>query len=153
MSGRTCCNSIPRLIPRRLTSTSPQHTSSPFRSSPSVNNTSTSTLNSSCTQYQTATTTISRRAISSNLRSQTKYATIRDALSCEISSLRYVLLLESDGEEALLRGWDAGVAVEDEDGTWVICVSYFDVWPAIFSMFLMFHLTLILCSLRPLSVN
>lgn len=112
MSGRTC-NSILRLIPRRptTTSSSPQHTSSPFRLSPSHTNTS------SCTQYQTATSTISRRTISSHLRSQTKHTTIRDALSCEISSLRYVLLLENEGEEALLRGWDAGVAVEDEDGT------------------------------------
>jgi len=42
----------------------------------------------------------------------------RSALAVEASSLRYVLLLSGEGEEALLRGWDAGVAIaEEDDGT------------------------------------
>ncbi|KAL7440730.1 hypothetical protein ACHAXH_004299 [Discostella pseudostelligera] len=40
------------------------------------------------------------------------------ALSYECSSLRYALLLSNGGvEEALLRGWDAGIVVEEDDGT------------------------------------
>ncbi|KAL7447799.1 hypothetical protein ACHAWC_000115 [Mediolabrus comicus] len=42
---------------------------------------------------------------------------MRAALACEASSLRYALLLSSEGDEALLRGWDDGVATEDDDGT------------------------------------
>ena len=42
---------------------------------------------------------------------------MREALACEASSLRYALLLTPEGDEALLRGWDDGVANEDDDGT------------------------------------
>ncbi|KAL7447392.1 hypothetical protein ACHAXM_010602 [Skeletonema potamos] len=44
---------------------------------------------------------------------------MREALACEASSLRYALLLTSEGDEALLRGWDDGVANEDDDGTFL----------------------------------
>ena len=64
----------------------------------------------------------SSRALSSSLRKQTNHATIRCALACEASSLRYSLFME-DGEDGLLRGWDAGVDEED-DGTWVIVWVY-----------------------------
>ena len=57
----------------------------------------------------------SSRALSSSLRKQTNHATIRCALACEASSLRYSLFME-DGEDGILRGWDAGVEEED-DGT------------------------------------
>ncbi|KAL7546910.1 hypothetical protein ACHAWF_011046 [Thalassiosira exigua] len=60
---------------------------------------------------------LSRRALSSAKRSQTLHNTIRLSLACECSSLRYALLLSGEGEDALLRGWDDGIAVEDEDGT------------------------------------
>jgi len=45
--------------------------------------------------------------------------TLRDAVSCELSSLRYALMITrgEGGDDTLLRGWDAGVAVDDEDGT------------------------------------
>ena len=101
---------------------SAQHTSSspPFRISPSSSTSSGQhqsifILNSSSSHAQ-----FSRRALSSTLRSQTNHNTMRAALACEASSLRYSLLLSSEGDEALLRGWDDGVATEDDDGTWVI---------------------------------
>ena len=113
MSART---NILRIIPRRGTSSSsPQHTSSPFRLSPSIsnnNNQSSFIINSI-----TSTRTLSRRTITSTIRTQTNQSTLRAALSNEISSLRYTLLLESEGEESLLRGWDVGVVDDDEDGT------------------------------------
>jgi len=37
-------------------------------------------------------------------------------LACEISSLRYTLLVNGEDEDAIALGWDAGI-VEDEDGT------------------------------------
>ncbi|KAL9179294.1 hypothetical protein ACHAXT_008584 [Thalassiosira profunda] len=92
----------------------PQHASAPFRIPPSATaNTASRNLIESTSQSAT----LSRRALSSTLRSQTHQSTLRAALACEGSSLRYALMLEGEGEEALLRGWDAGVAVEDEDGT------------------------------------
>lgn len=42
---------------------------------------------------------------------------MRAALACEASTLRYALLLCTEGDEALLRGWDDGVATEEDDGT------------------------------------
>ena len=122
MSART---NILRIIPRRGTSSSsPQHTSSPFRLSPSIsnnNNQSSFIINSI-----TSTRTLSRRTITSTIRTQTNQSTLRAALSNEISSLRYTLLLESEGEDSLLRGWDAGVVDDDEDGTWVMYYNF--VW-------------------------
>ena len=52
------------------------------------------------------------------MRNQNARMTLRDAVSCELSSLRYALMITSgEGEgDTLLRGWDAGVAVDDEDG-------------------------------------
>ncbi|KAL7533963.1 hypothetical protein ACHAXR_005552 [Thalassiosira sp. AJA248-18] len=119
MNGRTSSTILRGLLPRR--SSAPQHTSSPFRLSPSSNSSSSNSafvLNSSIISpsSQTTTAAVSRRTLSSTLRSQTNHATLRAALACECSSLRYALLLKGEGEEALLRGWDAGV-VEDEDGT------------------------------------
>jgi hypothetical protein len=115
MSART---NILRIIPRRGTSSSsPQHTSSPFRLSPSIsnnNNQSSFIINSTTSS---STRTLSRRTITSTIRTQTNQSTLRAALSNEISSLRYTLLLESEGEDSLLRGWDAGVVDDDEDGT------------------------------------
>mmetsp|Transcript_30479 Transcript_30479/g.52000 ORF Transcript_30479/g.52000 Transcript_30479/m.52000 type:complete len:117 (-) Transcript_30479:269-619(-) len=116
MNGRTGSH-ILRQIPRTArnntsSSSSPQHTAS-FRLSPSTHQTSSSsfTINNNCSTF------ISRRTLSSNLRNQTHHTIVRSALACEMSSCRYALLLKGEGEEALLRGWDAGVAVEDEDGT------------------------------------
>jgi hypothetical protein len=53
------------------------------------------------------------------LRDQNATTRLRDAVSCEFSSLRYALMITNgtDGEGTLLRGWDAGVDVDDEDGT------------------------------------
>ena len=118
MSART---SMLRIIPRRGTSSSsPQHTSSPFRLSPSIsNNNNQSSFIINSTTSSPSTRTLSRRTITSTIRTQTNQSTLRAALSNEISSLRYTLLLESEGEESLLRGWDAGVVDDDEDGTWV----------------------------------
>lgn len=114
MSGRAINRTLRQLIPHR---TQPQHTtSSSFRLSPSPNcNTSSSQnflLSGATIQQQ-----LSKRSISSTIRKQTIHTTIRTALSFELSTLRYVLLLDSEGEESLLRGWDAGVAMEDDDGT------------------------------------
>ena len=110
MSGcQRASNTILRFIQR------PQHTSySPFRLSPSITNTSKqqSILNSTTTQS----TSLSRRVISSNIRSQTNHTITKSALACEISSLRYTLLLNGEDEDAIALGWDAGI-VEDEDGT------------------------------------
>lgn len=124
MNGRTG-SSILRSIPRNRTpsssssscGSSPQHTSSSslFRLSPSITAPTITPSSNSSSQI-----ILSRRALSSSLRQQSNASTLRAALSCEASTLRYALLLESEGEEALLRGWDAGVAVEDDDGTWVI---------------------------------
>jgi hypothetical protein len=52
-------------------------------------------------------------------RIQTVNTTLRLALANELSSLRYVLMVTSsnDEEDVLLRGWDAGVAIDDDDGT------------------------------------
>ena len=122
MRGGSSISSLLRsAITRR---TSAQHTSSspPFRISPSSSTSSSSQhqsifiLNSSSSSQAQC----SRRALSSTLRSQTNHNTMRAALACEASSLRYALLLSSEGDEALLRGWDDGVATEDDDGTWVI---------------------------------
>ena len=110
MSGcQRASNTILRFIQR------PQHTSySPFRLSPSITNTSKqqSILNSTTTQS----TSLSRRVISSTIRSQTNHTITKSALACEISSLRYTLLLNGEDEDAIALGWDAGI-VEDEDGT------------------------------------
>lgn len=119
MSARTSTSML-RIIPRRGTSSSssPQHTSSPFRLSPSIsNNNQSSFIINSTTSSSSSTRTLSRRTITSTIRTQTNQSTLRAALSNEISSLRYTLLLESEGEESLLRGWDAGVVDDDEDGT------------------------------------
>jgi hypothetical protein len=53
------------------------------------------------------------------MRHQNARTILRDATSCEISSLRYALMITNggDGDGSLLRGWDAGVDVDDEDGT------------------------------------
>mmetsp|Transcript_30478 Transcript_30478/g.51999 ORF Transcript_30478/g.51999 Transcript_30478/m.51999 type:complete len:119 (-) Transcript_30478:267-623(-) len=118
MNGRTGSH-ILRQIPRTArnntsSSSSPQHTAS-FRLSPSTTHQTSSsssfTINNNCSTF------ISRRTLSSSLRNQTHHTIVRSALACEMSSCRYALLLKGEGEEALLRGWDAGVAVEDEDGT------------------------------------
>jgi len=110
MSGcQRASNTILRFIQR------PQHTSySPFRLSPSITNASKqqSILNST-TQ---STTSLSRRVISSTIRSQTNHTITKSALACEISSLRYTLLVNGEDEDAIALGWDAGI-VEDEDGT------------------------------------
>ena len=110
MSGcQRASNTILRFIQR------PQHTSySPFRLSPSITNSSKqqSILNST-TQ---STTSLSRRVISSTIRSQTNHTITKSALACEISSLRYTLLVNGEDEDAIALGWDAGI-VEDEDGT------------------------------------
>ena len=110
MSGcQRASNTILRFIQR------PQHTSySPFRLSPSITNTSKqqSILNSTTTQS----TSLSRRVISSTIRSQTNHTITKSALACEISSLRYTLLVNGEDEDAIALGWDAGI-VEDEDGT------------------------------------
>ena len=108
-----------RAIPRKSSST-PQHTPPPLRISPSPS-TSSSTHQSIFIQLNNNTSPVqfSRRALSSSLRSQRNHNIIRDALACEASSLRYALMLSSEGDEALLRGWDDGVANEDDDGTWV----------------------------------
>ena len=115
MSGRAINRTLRQLIPHR---TQPQHTSSSsFRLSPTPNcNTSSSQnfLLSSATIQQVQ---LSKRSISSTIRKQTIHTTIRTALSFELSTLRYALLLESEGEESMLRGWDAGVTMEDDDGT------------------------------------
>ena len=109
-----------RAIPRK--SSTPQHTPPPFRISPSTTSTSSSTNQSIFIQLNNNTSPVqfSRRALSSSLRSQRNHNVMRDALACEASSLRYALMLESEGDEALLRGWDDGIANEDDDGTWVI---------------------------------
>ena len=128
MSARA---SMLRIIPRRGTSSSsPQHTSSPFRLSPSIsNNNQSSFIINSTTSSSSSTRTLSRRTITSTIRTQTNQSTLRAALSNEISSLRYTLLLESEGEESLLRGWDAGVVDDDEDGTWVFsCELIYYCW-------------------------
>eukprot|EP00804_Cyclotella_cryptica_P026461 CCRYP_008119-RB/>CCRYP_008119-RB protein AED:0.46 eAED:0.49 QI:247/0/0.5/1/0/0.5/2/0/120 len=86
-----------------------QHTrQSPFRipPSPSPNGASAHPINSP-----------SSRALSSQLRSQTHHTSLRSAMACEASSLRYALLLSGEGESALMRGWDSGVADEEDDGT------------------------------------
>ena len=119
MSGRAINRTLRQLIPHR---TQPQHTtSSSFRLSPSPNcNTSSSQnflLSNSGATIQQQQVQLSKRSISSTIRTQTIHTTIRTALSFELSTLRYVLLLDSEGEESLLRGWDAGVAMEDDDGT------------------------------------
>eukprot|EP00970_Alexandrium_tamarense_P000495 scaffold64_cov193-Alexandrium_tamarense.AAC.3 len=89
------------------------HSSAPFRIPPSTTTNSSTPIITSHT-----TNSLSRRALSSQLRSQTNQATLRIALACEGSSLRYALLLSGEGEDALIRGWDAGVAlVEEDDGT------------------------------------
>lgn len=110
MSGcQRASNTILRFIQR------PQHTSySPFRLSPSITNSSKqqSILNST-TQ---STSSLSRRVISSTIRSQTNHTITKSALACEISSLRYALLVNGEDEDAIALGWDAGI-VEDEDGT------------------------------------
>ena len=110
MSGcQRASNTILRFIQR------PQHTSySPFRLSPSITNSSKqqSILNST-TQ---STSSLSRRVISSTIRSQTNHTITKSALACEISSLRYTLLINGEDEDAIALGWDAGI-VEDEDGT------------------------------------
>ena len=103
-------NTILRFIQR------PQHTSySPFRLSPLITNTSKqqSSILNSTTQ---STTSLSRRVISSTIRSQTNHTITKSALACEISSLRYTLLVNGEDEDAIVLGWDAGI-VEDEDGT------------------------------------
>ena len=48
--------------------------------------------------------------------SQTNHTITKSALACEISSLRYALLVNGEEEDAIALGWDAGI-VEDEDGT------------------------------------
>ena len=107
MSGcQRVSNTILRFIQR------PQHTSySPFRLSPSITNSSKQPILNSAQS-----TSLSRRVISSNIRSQTNHTITKSALACEISSLRYTLLLNSEDEDAIELGWDAGI-VEDEDGT------------------------------------
>lgn len=122
MRGGSISSLLRSAITRRTTSA--QHTSSspPFRISPPSSTSSSSQhqsifiLNSSSSSHAQ----FSRRALSSTLRSQTNHNTMRAALACEASSLRYALMLSSEGDEALLRGWDDGVATEDDDGTWVI---------------------------------
>ena len=59
----------------------------------------------------------SQRISSANLRTKTVLQISREALSTEASSLRYVNYLGSSAEESVLRGWDDGVACEDDDGT------------------------------------
>eukprot|EP00986_Skeletonema_menzelii_P016920 scaffold16406_cov161-Skeletonema_menzelii.AAC.8 len=106
-----------RALPRK--SSTPQHTPPPFRISPSPSTTSSSTHQSIFIQLNNNTSPVqfSRRALSSSLRSQRNHNIMRDALACEASSLRYALMLTAEGDEALLRGWDDGVANEDDDGT------------------------------------
>lgn len=78
---------------------------------------------------QTSTTkSLSSRALSSHLRSQTHHSAVRSAVACEASSLRYALLLSGEGETALLRGWDGGVADEEDDGTWVLLPCEWMLW-------------------------
>mmetsp|Transcript_14906 Transcript_14906/g.26668 ORF Transcript_14906/g.26668 Transcript_14906/m.26668 type:complete len:128 (-) Transcript_14906:288-671(-) len=127
MNGRS--SNILRQIPRHCrantTASRPQHASAPFRLSPSNHSTSSQTspftiinnASSSSTSSSSSQTVFSRRALSSTIRSRTNHATMRTALACEISSCRYALMLSGEAEEGLLRGWDVGVAVEDEDGT------------------------------------
>ena len=105
-----------RAVPRR--SSTPQHTPPPFRISPSPSPSPSSTHQSIFIQLNNNTSPVqfSRRALSSTLRSQRNNTILRDALACEASSLRYALMLASEGDEALLRGWDDGVD-EDDDGT------------------------------------
>ena len=124
MRGGSSISSLLRSAITRRTTSAQHNTSSspPFRISPSSSTSSSSQhqsifiLNSSSSSQAQC----SRRALSSTLRSQTNHNTMRAALACEASSLRYALLLSSEGDEALLRGWDDGVATEDDDGTWVI---------------------------------
>ena len=117
-----------RAIPRKSSST-PQHTPPPLRISPSPS-TSSSTHQSIFIQLNNNTSPVqfSRRALSSSLRSQRNHNIMRDALACEASSLRYALMLSSEGDEALLRGWDDGVANEDDDGTWVNNFAWLWLW-------------------------
>ncbi|KAL7520381.1 hypothetical protein ACHAWX_005108 [Stephanocyclus meneghinianus] len=98
-----------RSPPASAPQTISQHTrQSPFRipPPPSPSRVSANPINSQST-----------RALSSQLRSQTHYASLRYAIACEASSLRYALLLSGEGESALMRGWDSGVADEEDDGT------------------------------------
>jgi len=112
-------NSLLRILTRRApspgtasSSNTPQHFKLSPSTSPSPSTSSTST--------KVITESFSKRALSSQIRNQTKFHVARSALAVEASSLRYVLLLSGEGEEALLRGWDAGVAIaEEDDGTWV----------------------------------
>mmetsp|Transcript_12527 Transcript_12527/g.26405 ORF Transcript_12527/g.26405 Transcript_12527/m.26405 type:complete len:117 (-) Transcript_12527:295-645(-) len=110
-------NSLLRILTRRApspgtasSSNTPQHFKLSPSTSPSPSTSSTST--------KVITESFSKRALSSQIRNQTNFHVARSALAVEASSLRYVLLLSGEGEEALLRGWDAGVAIaEEDDGT------------------------------------
>ncbi|KAL7552738.1 hypothetical protein ACHAWF_015976 [Thalassiosira exigua] len=106
MSGRTG-STILRRLPLRSPNSSTLQASSLFRLSPSS-----STRNLS----EISTGALSRRSYSSALRLQTHHTILRAALACESSSLRYALLLSGEGEGALLRGWDDGAVLEDDDG-------------------------------------
>ena len=95
-------------------------------------------------------TKLSTRALTSHLRSQNTHSLLRTALACEASSLRYSLLLTSVEEEMVVRGWDAGVCVEDEDGTWVSfssfcgCLSVYDVSAMVLSCDVFIEIVIIL---------
>jgi len=128
-------NSLLRILTRRApspgtasSSNTPQHFKLSPSTSPSPSTSSTST--------KVITESFSKRALSSQIRNQTKFHVARSALAVEASSLRYVLLLSGEGEEALLRGWDAGVAIaEEDDGTWVeimmkSCICEFEDRPS-----------------------
>ena len=61
---------------------------------------------------------MSRRALLSMQRIQTRInATLQLAIANEVSSLQYVLMITSstEDEDVLLRGWDAGVTIIDDD--------------------------------------
>lgn len=132
-------NSLLRILTRRAPSpgttpgsNTPQHFKLSPSTSPSPSTTSTST--------RVVTESFSKRALSSQIRNQTKFQVARSALAVEASSLRYALLLSGEGEEALLRGWDAGVAIaEEDDGTWVeimmikSCICEFEDRPSDFA--------------------
>ncbi len=59
----------------------------------------------------------SKRSFSCVNRVQRKFQLARTALAYESSTLRYNNFLFSSSEEALLRGWDDDILIDDEDGT------------------------------------
>lgn len=66
----------------------------------------------------------SKRSYYSTERINCQYQKARTALACESSSLRYLNLITAATEDSLLRGWDDGIILDDDDGTWVQFCMY-----------------------------